>query len=187
MAYRYMNTYEALTDEQIVEIVRTKDHDVFAYIIHRYEKKLLRYATYLINDEHMASDAVQESFIKAYINLRSFDLSKKFSSWMYRIVHNEAMNIVGKQKQYMPLDTALDIHDDIDIEDVLVKKELIEHVQDCVNKMPILYKAPLTLFFLEDRSYEDISDILRIPMGTVATRINRAKSMMRSICQKKNM
>lgn len=182
-----MNNIRTLTDEQIVKIVCTKDHDAFAEIIHRYEKKLLRYARYLVDDEHIAADAVQEGFIKAYVNLQSFQLSKKFSSWIYRIVHNEAMNIVGKQKQHLSIDFALDMHDDVDVEDVLIKKELTEHIQDCVSKMPVLYKAPLTLHFLEDKSYEEISDILRIPMGTVATRINRAKSIMRSICQKKNM
>ena len=58
--------------------------------------------------------------------------------------------------------------------------------QKCLNDMPIKYSEPLMLHFIEDSSYEDISDILRLPMGTVATRINRAKALMRKICQKNN-
>ncbi len=65
-------------------------------------------------------------------------------------------------------------------------KEIIEKAKNCLSQMPIIYSEPLALYYLEDKSYEEISDILRIPMGTVATRINRSKVIMKNICQKKN-
>ncbi|MDD5681357.1 MAG: sigma-70 family RNA polymerase sigma factor, partial [Candidatus Omnitrophica bacterium] len=82
-----------------MEIVRTKNKEVYAEIIKRYQTKLIRYATYITNDGSMGADAVQESFTKAYVNLNSFNIKKKFSSWIYRIVHNETMNIINKQKR----------------------------------------------------------------------------------------
>jgi RNA polymerase sigma-70 factor (ECF subfamily) len=174
-----------LTDEEIVKIVRSKDQEAYAFLIKRYEKKLTRYASYLINDENMATDAVQESFIKAYINLNSFNLKKKFSSWIYRIVHNQALTIVGKNRQHQSIENASEIESETNLEDDLIKKELVKHAHDCLEQMPILYKEPLSLFYLEEKTYEEIGDILRISIGTVGTRINRAKIMVKKICQKK--
>lgn len=174
-----------LNDEQIVEIVRTKDKNLYAEIIRRYEKKLLRYALYLINDEHLAADAVQEGFIKAYVNLHSFNARMKFSSWLYRIVHNQTINLVYKNKPHFSVQENLELDSGIDLEDDLIKKELKTHLHNCINQMSILYKEPLTLYYLEEKSYEEISDILRLPIGTVGTRINRAKHLMKKLCQKK--
>jgi len=176
-----------LSDEQLVEYVRTKDKESYAEIINRYQEKLLRYATYLLGDTHVAADVVQQAFISAFINLQGFDKKKKFSSWIYRIVHNEAINAVKKQKQHLRMEYDTEYESDIKIEDAYIKEELIRETHMCLTKMPILYSEPLSLFFLEEKTYEEISDILHIPIGTVGTRINRAKGMMKALCQKKQI
>lgn len=181
-----MNDISKLTDEKIVELVRVKDKEMYAWLIRRYQKKLLRYAHFLTGDEDNAADVVQESLIKAYINLNSFNLKKKFSSWLYRIVHNQAMNLIKKQGKQVQLYADLQIDSGLSIEDEFVIKELKTHAHQCLSKMAIIYKEPLSLYYLEEKSYEEISDILRIPIGTVGTRINRAKAIMKKICQKIN-
>ncbi len=178
-----MNDISTLSDKEIVELVRTKDKELYAEIIKRYQTKLMRYASYIMGDDQKGADVVQESFIKAYINLNGFDTKKVFSSWIYRIVHNEAMNMYSKDKKQQPLNEQFDMDSGIDIEDELIKNELIHRAHDCLEKMPILYKEPLSLFYLEEKSYEEIGDILRIPIGTVGTRVNRAKAIMKKICQ----
>ncbi|OGM81454.1 hypothetical protein A2394_02960 [Candidatus Woesebacteria bacterium RIFOXYB1_FULL_42_36] len=179
-----MKDTQKLSDEKIIELIRTKDKELYVHIIKRYQEKLMRYANYLVNDEQHAADIVQESFIKAYINLNGFDAKKKFSSWIYRIVHNEALNLINKRKRQVSLYENKDFDSGIDIEDDLIKKELKTRAQDCLNQMPIIYKEPLSLFYLEEKSYEEISDILRIPVSTVGTRVKRAKILMKKICQK---
>ncbi len=179
-----MNDSEKLSDEEIVEKVRSNDQELYFVIVERYQHKLLRYATNLIKDEHKAVDVVQESFIKAFINLNSFDADKKFSSWIYRIVHNEAMNSVKKYPKEVPLLDDVDFQSDENIENDFEKKETVARVEKCLREMPLLYSEPLTLLYIEEKSYTEISDILRIPMGTVATRIRRAKILMKHICQK---
>jgi RNA polymerase sigma-70 factor, ECF subfamily len=179
-----MNDISKFPDEKVVEIVRTKDKELYVEIIKRYQAKLLRYATYILNDKHMGADAVQESFIKAYINLNGFNINKKFSSWIYRIVHNEAINILRKQKKQLPINEKIDIDSGINLEDDFIKNELKHHMQECLNKISVIYREPLSLYYLEEKSYEEISDILRVPVGTVGTRINRAKGLMKKICQK---
>lgn len=181
-----MSDMSKLSDEEIAVIVRSSDKDAYAEIIKRYQEKLMRYADYILGDEHMAADVVQEGFIKAYINLNGFDTKKKFGSWIYRIVHNEAINLLTKQKKQKPIDEQVEFDSGINLEDEFIKKELASHAHYCLEQMSIIYKEPLSLYFLEEKSYDEISDILRIPMGTVATRINRAKGIMKTICQKNN-
>ena len=181
-----MKEISQLSDEKIVEIVRTEDKEAYAEIIKRYKVKLMRYASYLTGEEHNAADIVQESFIKAYVNLNGFNTKKKFASWIYRIVHNEAINLINKQKKQVSLYDDYDFDSGIDIEDEFIKKELRNRTHNCLNQMPVIYREPLSLYYLEEKSYEEISDILRIPVGTVGTRINRAKNLMKKICQQIN-
>ncbi len=173
-----------LSDNEIVEKVRTCDQELYAVIIDRYHKKLVRYVNNLIKNEDKAIDIVQESFIKAFINLNSFNIEKKFSSWIYRIAHNQAINLAKKYQKETPLLEDWDFKSDDDIEKDFEEKETIEKVEKCLKNIPLLYSEPLSLYYIDEKSYEEISDILRIPMGTVATRINRAKKLMKNICQK---
>ena len=178
-----MGDNEKFSDEEIVEKVRSGDRELYASIVGRYQNKLLRYASNLLKDEHKAADVVQESFIKAFINLEGFNAKKKFSSWIYRIVHNEAVNLLAKHKNEVPMPEDIDFKSDEDIEEGLRKEEESAMVGKCLTQMPILYSEPLELFFLEEKSYEEISDILRLPVGTVGTRINRAKILTKKLCQ----
>lgn len=179
-----MSDLAKLSDEKVIAIVRTKDKEVYAEIIKRYQAKLMRYASYIMRDEHMSADVVQESFIKAYINLNGFNTRKKFSSWIYRIVHNEAMNALNKHKRQRPIDDQFEFDSGVNLEDKFIRNELISQAHRCLEQMPIIYREPISLFYLENKSYEEISDILRIPIGTVGTRVNRAKGIMKKICQK---
>jgi len=173
-----------LTDEEIVENVRSNEPNTYAIIIERYKDKLLRYATNLIHDENMASHVVQDAFIKAYVNLNGFNTKKKFSSWIYRIVHNEAVNVIKKYKQEVPILDDFDFESSEDTLKEFEQKEMSENIEKCLNSIPLIYSEPLSLYYLEEKSYEEISDILRIPMGTIATRISRAKKLMKNICPK---
>lgn len=172
-----------LSDEQLVEIIRTKNKELFSEIIKRYQDKLMRYSTYLIRDHDKAVDIVQNTFIKAYVNLNSFNLNKKFSSWIYRITHNETINMIKKYDKQIPLDNKVDFKTNTNIEDDFIKKELENNTYYCLKQMSQKYSEPLSLYFLEEKSYDEISDILRIPINTVGTRIKRAKILMKKICQ----
>ena len=175
------------TDIELVIRIRNGEHELFSEVIDLYEKKLIRYAITLVHREDVATDVVEDSFIKAYTNLQGFDTKKSFSSWIYRIVHNEAINSVKKYTREVPLFTERELQSDEHIESEYITKERIQGASWCLSQMPDLYSQPLILFYLEELSYEEVSDVLRIPMGTVATRINRAKAMMKVLCQKRNI
>jgi len=181
-----MADFTKVTDEELVAKVRTKDKELYVHIVERYQAKLMRYVKYLINDENKAADVVQGTFIKAFMNLNGFDTKKKFSSWLYRIAHNEAINVVKKYHKEVPLDPDFDTPAKDNIEEEFDKNEIVQKTHSCLDQMPIIYSEPLALYYLDEKSYEEISDILRIPIGTVGTRINRAKLLMKRICQSKS-
>lgn len=179
-----MQDYTNLTDEIIVTKIQGGDIELFSIIIDRYENKLFRYTNNIVRDNDRAVDIVQETFIKTFINLNGFNITKKFSSWIYRIAHNESLNIIKKYRKEVPMPEDIDFESTDDIEKEFIQKETVEKVNRCLKNIPIMYSELLALFFIEEKSYGEISDILQIPMGTVASRISRAKIIMKKICQK---
>lgn len=178
-----------LSDSLVVSLVLKGDKDMYAVLVERYEAKLLRYATYLVEDYDAASDIVQEAFIKTYVNLKGFNTGKSFSSWVYRITHNEAMNAIKKNKKTATFTQLEKDEDDFfvdskfaeNIDKIFLKKE----VQDCVKSLELKYQEVIALYFFEHLSYEQISDVLRIPKSTVGVRINRAKKLLKEVCSRK--
>jgi len=171
-----------LTDEEIVK-KSLIDIEYFSCLYDQYESRLLRYIKRiaLVNEEQ-AKDILQEAFIKIWQNLNDYDQSLKLSSWIYRIVHNETVSYWRKQKSFgkdrqVPLDEALfkDVSIDFGVNENSEQKET--HIHEVLNLLPLKYKTVLVLKFMENMSYQEISDVLKISEGTVATWINRAKKM----------
>jgi RNA polymerase sigma-70 factor, ECF subfamily len=172
------------TDEEIARRVQAGDVERFGILMERYERKLLRYARKFLSNPDNITDVVQEVFIKTYRNIQSFDADKKFSSWIYRIAHNSYINELKKQSRspLQLLDFDLLLGHTV-IEDPLVRekeqKEMREVVEKGLDLLSPRYKEIIVLYYLEELSYQEISDILRIPIGTVGIRLKRAKEALR--------
>jgi len=183
---------KSLSDEVIIQ-KSLENIDYFACLYNRYEPKLLRYIKRisLVSDED-ASDILQDAFIKMWRNLNNYDSSLKLSSWLYRIVHNETISSNRKRKSFgknneVNIDDIVlgNIYESPDNEAETEMKYLFTH--KVLNKLSLKYREILILKFLEMMSYEEISDVLKIPEGTVATRINRAKKMFKTIVEKEKI
>src|SRR5579862_2655767 len=87
------------SDEEVVRMVQKGDRESFRELVLRYEPKMTRYARRFFFDGDEAKDLAQEVFIKAYVNIRSFDASRRFSPWLYRIAHNECVNVLKKKNK----------------------------------------------------------------------------------------
>ena len=181
-----------LDDNQLVAL-SINDSQYFYCLMRRYEEKLSNYVrrfTYLTDDD--IADIVQESFINAYQHLNDCDCNLKFSSWLYRIVHNQAINFMKKNKQSVKI--AIENDDefvdwlvaDTNIEKETIKLHFNDFIQTILQKLKPEYKEVLVLKFFEDKEYSEISDILQKPMGTVATLLSRAKIQFKKIYEKEN-
>lgn len=194
--YRPMD-YTSKTDTQLVKLT-LENQEIFLYLMQRYEARLLRYIRRLSGfNQGCAEDILQESFLKIYKNLNDFDQDLQFSTWAYRITHNEAINYLKKisNEKIIPLETDDQdvvsliniLESDIDIAKDMAKKELQEKVQKIISMLSPQFREILVLKFLEDKSYQEISDILEKPMGTIATLINRAKEQFKKVAEKNNL
>ncbi len=175
------------SDAQIAALVANGDNGAYSILVERFEAKLLRYAMYLVKDYDVASDVTQDTFIKAYINLRSFNPNQAFSPWIYRILHNEAMNVIKRSKKTLSFSDLGDVSDNFFVEfsaDKIVDKAILkEKLKKCLSKIDLKYQEVIALYFFDHLKYSDISEILHIPASTVGVRINRAKATLRQICQ----
>jgi RNA polymerase sigma-70 factor (ECF subfamily) len=172
------------TDEHIAARVQKGESELFGELIERYQGKLMRYARKFLFHEEDAADTVQDIFIKAYENIRSFDTSRRFSPWIYRIAHNEFVNAL-KKKQASRTVFAFDIDtlfphlaasDTAD--SATLERDLRESLEKHLETLDPKYREPLVLYYLESMDYKEISDILRIPVSTVGVRLARARAML---------
>ena len=178
------------TDEEIVVYV-IENHEIFACLVDRYEAKLRRYLRRLMPGiQEEIDDVLQEIFIKAYVNVHGFDERLKFSSWIYRIAHNEAVSWLRKKKSRPKLtelgeDDFKTFNESIDISMILHERKLTkDEVSRTLRLLRPRYRSVLILKYLEGRSYEEMSDILSVPSGTVAILIHRAKKEFNNLYQK---
>ncbi|MCA9327398.1 RNA polymerase sigma factor [Candidatus Saccharibacteria bacterium] len=174
-------------DAAIVTRVTGGDSDAYAELMHRYEQKLLRYVVYLLHDEAAAADVVQDTFIKAYQNLRSYKPEYKFSSWIYRIAHNETMNAVRKNKHHSDADisTLPELAYDPHLAERIDRGFLKKDVRQCLEALEPKYREVVQLVYFEQMKYDEASDVLHVPTSTVGVWLKRAKDKLRVICSQK--
>jgi RNA polymerase sigma-70 factor (ECF subfamily) len=179
-----MPNAENLTDEQLAVIVRTQNKELYSELIERYSMKLGHYLRKFIHSADELEDVLQNVFIKAYRNLNAFDADKRFSPWIYRIAHNEALNFLKKyRRESVRIDeTEMEIIDhDADVKsevDAILDREKIERA---FSLLKFKYREPLVLFFFENKTYEEIGDILHLPKSTVGTLIKRGKEKLKEL------
>jgi RNA polymerase sigma-70 factor (ECF subfamily) len=185
--------YIQKTDEELVKMA-LENQDCFLYIMERYQKKLLAYILRISGfSREDAEDTLQEVFVKIYVNLNSFDDNLKFSSWVYRITHNEVINNYRKKKSrpqcVMDLDDEFlnNLASDFKTDGLTDGNFLKDNVAKTMEKLESKYREVLILRFWEDKDYKEISDILKKPMGTVATLISRAKAGFQEEIRRQNI
>jgi len=179
--------YLNLTDNEIVEFTVKKDKNAYAGLVTRYQGKLYAYVFRLTNDREEAVDIVQEVFLKAYKNLKSFDNKKKFSSWIYRIAHNESVNWLKKNTRYKKRsidddENRIEIADEkTDLHESMLVLQEREELLERLELLPVKYKEVLVLRYIEEKTYEEISLIIKKSANAVGILINRAKKKLSDV------
>jgi RNA polymerase sigma-70 factor (ECF subfamily) len=176
------NNLQNKSDADLIALV-LQNQDDFIYLIRRYEAQLLRYIKRISNfRQEDAEDILQDVFIKVYQNLNDFDPRLKFSSWIYRITHNQVISFYRKNKKNMQAvnwefndDIINNLKIDFNLEQKIDGVYLRKKIESVFKKLDFKYAQVLELKFLESKNYQEISDILQKPIGTISTLINRAK------------
>ena len=165
------------------------DIDSFEELIKKHQKFAYNVALKYLKDPADAEDATQEALIKAFRYLKSFNKNSKFSTWLYRIVINTCKDTLRKQRNEQNNyslnneDNYIDAIEDETYEPLknAENEELGKYLHKAIEQLDMNYKDVIILCDMKDYSYQEISDILEVPLGTVRSRINRGRKKLRKI------
>lgn len=180
---------EALIKKRISQVLKG-DQNAFGEIVELYKDKVYQICFRMIGNRHEAEDIAQEAFVRAFINIRSFNIQMKFSTWLFRIATNLCIDRLRKKKPDYHLDAeiagteGLNMYSQIaaDLmmpEEEVESLELQEYIQGALLKLPEKYRSVIVLKYIEELSLKEISEILDLPISTVKTRIHRGREALR--------
>ncbi|MGB9720772.1 MAG: RNA polymerase sigma factor [bacterium] len=172
------------SDENLIEAVKNGDCEAFAPLIERYQLSIYRLIYRMVRNRDDAEDLVQEVFIKAYNGINGFKTGKKFFPWLSRIAVNHTLNFIKKEKKadVQPLEWVPNYVDNNNDSVQTVKEKILkERIAEAMAQLPEDFRAILVLRVEEQLSYEEISQALGIPRGTVMSRLARARQRLREI------
>lgn len=162
---------------EITDQIKTKEG--FELLYKKYSAQAVRSATMMLGNEHLASDAVQETFVRVYINLDKFDRSKPFKPWFYKILVNECRRIAGKNKKIIYIDKYFE---NMLVEDDNSSKNLeFEELYDTLGELDEKIRTPLILKYLNDMKIEDIANLMKLNINTVKSRLHFGRGKLKAI------
>ncbi|GIN63325.1 ECF RNA polymerase sigma factor SigW [Robertmurraya siralis] len=180
---------DAIVKKRIKQVLKG-DQNAYAEIVEIYKDKVFQLCFRMLGNRHEAEDMAQEAFIRAYVNIASFNIDLKFSTWLYRIATNLCIDRIRKKKPDFYLDAEVSGTDGLTMysqvpsdsalpEEEVESIELHETIQREIAKLPEKYRSVIVLKYIEELSLNEISEILDMPLGTVKTRIHRGREALR--------
>jgi RNA polymerase sigma-70 factor, ECF subfamily len=185
------NDINTLSDKEIILGVIDGKKEDFEILVNRYYRQILLYLSRLLNyNQGDAEDILQETFMNAYVNLVTYNPSLSFSSWLYRIAHNLAIDLIRKKSKSYNIDTNDQItqnqihNDDNFIQEADEKAEntiSIERLESILSRLDLETRNLLTMFYLQGLSLNEISDIFKTSSNTIAARLKRGREKAQKI------
>lgn len=171
----------APSDAALVTMTLEGNREGFAVLVQRYERAVYHLAYRTLRDAEDARDATQEAFFKAYRSLRTFKLDARFSTWIFSITYHGCCDRLNRRKRYSnePLPERADPTPGPEREAIAADEA--RRLRAAVDALPEKYRTVVTLYHLQGRQYEEIAQVLDLPLGTVKTHLFRAKEQLRKI------
>ncbi|TMU83792.1 RNA polymerase sigma factor SigW [Bacillus sp. BHET2] len=180
---------EALVNKRIKQVLKG-DQNAFAELVELYKDKVFQICYRMLGNRHEAEDIAQEAFIRAFVNIETFNQKRKFSTWLFRIATNLCIDRIRKKKPDYFLDAEVagtegltmysQVAADVQLpEDEVENMELQETIQIEISKLPEKYRSVIVLKYIEELPLQEISEILDLPLGTVKTRVHRGREALR--------
>jgi len=167
-------------DHDLLRRVQQGDTVAFSNLVERYRDRLMNVIGRMPISREEAEDIVQETFVRVYQHRDSFDFKHCFSTWLYTIALNLARNELRKKKRYKFVDIFDLQNKEVEVAvDAKIPSNLGPAIESAVASLPEKYKTAFLLRDIDEVSYEEIARILSVPLGTVKSRVNRARSILR--------
>lgn len=185
-----LNNVKSLTDGELIEKAISGREIGFEELVNRYQRQITSYVYRMLNNYDAALDVTQEVFIKVYNSLEKYSSDYKFSTWLYRIAHNAAIDHMRRNsvpQQSLDIETKdgtfqLQIESQQpNPEQLRERSEWRTEIESVVRCLPSAYRELILLRHGQDLSYDEIAEVTMLPLGTVKNRLFRAREMMREI------
>lgn len=193
MLLKSNSVYKGYTDEQLIAEFQKEKVEAFNEIVLRYKDKLINFLFRYTGSREEAEDLAQDTFLKLYKSKHLYKEIAKFSTWFYTIAINIAKTNLRKKKNYSSIsisDFDPDGEKDFDLKaDVLSPEETAqagienEFIQQAINSLDDKFKEVIILRDIQDMDYEEIAEIMQLPLGTVKSRINRGREKLKELLQ----
>ena len=189
------------SDEQLINMSVKGDASAFGFLVERYQNKAYAISVKIVQNHDDALDCVQDSFIKAFRSLSTFNFQSSFNTWLYRIVTNTSLDLLRKNKKYqsnIPIEKPLSGDDDddyfiqiedrkADVENIAISNQTVIAVREAIGQLSEDLKKVILLFEIEQFSLIEVSKILNIPVGTVKSRLFRAREKLAILLKDKEL
>jgi len=180
------------SDNEIIERIRDGAKHYYTRLVDRYKDRAYTLAVRMLKNKEDAEEAAQDAFIRAYNALNRFEGKARFGTWFYRILYNVCLTRLGKRKEEFQ---RLDYNDNIDYNELesaftasgyneYETNDMIEFVKKTMEELPEKYQTILSLFYFQDLSHEEISEVTQLPIGTIKTHLFRARAILQRLLQK---
>jgi len=173
-------------DGILIERIRGGDSRGFAELVSRYQARIFSFIYRMTMSQEDSRDLTQEVFIQVFRSLARFKGEARFSTWIYRIAANKAIDFLRRNKKSKPPDPANDFYNlenagavDYNPENIYLQEEKVRRLRRMIAGLPDRYRLVLFLFHYEKMSYQQIAETLEVPVKTVATRLYRAKILLK--------
>lgn len=174
-------------DMQLVTASKNGDQDAFSLLVQRYQRRVFNLVFRMLQHYEEASEVTQEAFLAAWQGLPSFRGDARFSTWLYRIAYNCALKQLETRKRDKALHTALQAEQTLEVDDpkgsLLELLDKQEMVQEQLSQLPPKYRIVLVLRHLQDMTYEEMAEVLTMPIGTIKTHLFRARNLLKERLQ----
>ena len=179
-----MNSPYIYTDEELIARFQKGDEQAYVELVNRYRDRLLNFAYRFVNDEEQAEDVVQDTLLKLYTHRHYYRNIAKFSTWIYTIAGNLAKTELRKRKRHKVTNLSQMGRQEQEYELPATEAETGQKVdghyagkqiQQAIQMLPLHFRTVIILRDIQELSYEEISNIVDVPLGTVKSRINRAR------------
>jgi RNA polymerase sigma-70 factor (ECF subfamily) len=174
----------AQSEDRLIELARSGDREAYGALVNRHYAGIIQVVYRMCGERQIAEDAAQEAFIRAWLKLATFRPEASFRNWLYQIALHAALDVLRRAKSQVTLDAeepTLLADPALGPEAVVLARERAERVQTAIQSLPEAARAVLVLREYSGLSYQEISDVLDIPTGTVMSRLNYAREKLRKI------
>ncbi|MCX7885128.1 MAG: sigma-70 family RNA polymerase sigma factor [Caloramator sp.] len=171
-----------MEERELIKRCQKNDIEAFEILILSYEKKIYNLCFYMLKNIEDAKDASQEVSLKIYRSIEKFKGESKFSTWIYRITYNTCMDYIKRRKDELSFDDIINSerHIDSKVENIIENRELQHDIKRCILNLSNDFRTIIILRDISGLSYQEIADILNIEVGTVKSRLNRARESLRN-------